>query len=233
MRVVFAGPSIWGINYDHLRGVDLRPPAQRGDILRALHEGAEAIAIIDGLFGNCPSIGHKEILFALSRRVPVIGGASMGALRAAECHVFGMIGIGGIYRDYADGTLVSDSDVAVLHAPAEFNFKPMTSALVDIEATLTKVRRTIGIDTCELVLNAAKVLHFSERSWDKIVEFAGLNCELSVKLLHHTVERKQTDAIETLKALRCNIPQKTAPNFNATESFMVDIEQYSPDLANS
>ncbi len=29
----------------------------------------------------------------------------------SECHIFGMIGIGGIYRDYVDGTLVFGTPV--------------------------------------------------------------------------------------------------------------------------
>ena len=42
------------------------------------------ILIIDGVFQSEPAVRHKEILWALSLGVPVVGAASMGALRAAE-----------------------------------------------------------------------------------------------------------------------------------------------------
>ena len=53
--VVFAGPSIFGIDRALLVHVDLRPPAGRGDILFAAAEGARAIGLIDGLFDSEPA----------------------------------------------------------------------------------------------------------------------------------------------------------------------------------
>ena len=105
MRVLFAGPSLSGEISTLKRkfpGLDIRPPAACGDILRAVRDGAKAIGLIDGYFGDLPSVWHKEILFALHNGVAVAGGASMGALRAAECAPFGMVGLGSIYEDYAN-----------------------------------------------------------------------------------------------------------------------------------
>src|SRR5262245_4299213 len=113
--------------------LDMRPPAACGDILRAVRDGARAIGLIDGLFGDSPSVWHKEILAALAEGIPVYGAASMGALRAAECHRFGMIGVGRIFSEYRDGLRVADSDVAVVHGPAEVRYRPLTEALVDVE----------------------------------------------------------------------------------------------------
>ena len=45
--VVFAGPSIFGIDPTLLLHVDVRPPAGRGDILHAAAGGARAIGLID------------------------------------------------------------------------------------------------------------------------------------------------------------------------------------------
>ena len=50
--VVFAGPSIFGIDPTLLKHVYLRPPAGRGDILCAAAEGARAIGLIDWLFDS-------------------------------------------------------------------------------------------------------------------------------------------------------------------------------------
>ena len=54
----------------------------------------DAIGIVDGFFHQQPSVWHREILYALSQGVPVFGGASMGALRAAELADYGMTGVG-------------------------------------------------------------------------------------------------------------------------------------------
>ena len=52
-----------------------------------------------------PTVWHKEILWAMAQGIHVFGGASIGALRAAELDVFGMKGIGRIYEDFRDGVL--------------------------------------------------------------------------------------------------------------------------------
>ena len=82
-----------------LKSLDYEPPSSRSpsslvqstiavivpvSVLEARWPGGEAgyrrIGIIDGHFGNVPSVWHKEILFALSKGVEVSGAASMGAL---------------------------------------------------------------------------------------------------------------------------------------------------------
>ena len=86
MIAAFLGPSLPAAQ---ARGFRLFPPARQGDVWRALELGARAIALIDGVFESQPSVWHREILDALDAGVPVFGGASMGALRAAELHGWG------------------------------------------------------------------------------------------------------------------------------------------------
>ena len=80
MKVLFVGPSL-GSDLAAARAtsprIDFRPPAACGDILKAVHDGATAIGLVDGYFGDLPSVWHKEILFALEHDVAVAGGASM------------------------------------------------------------------------------------------------------------------------------------------------------------
>ena len=83
MRVIFAGPSLYGVPYD-APGIEVRPPAAQGDLLRAVIDGAGVIGLIDGAFEATAAVWHKEILHALGEGVAVVGGASMGALRAAN-----------------------------------------------------------------------------------------------------------------------------------------------------
>ncbi len=138
MKIVFAGPSLYGAKLDW-GDVRLAPPASQGDLFRAVTEGATAIGLIDGYFGATASVWHKEILFALRRGVHVVGGASMGALRAAECAAFGMEPVGRIAADYLSGVIDDDSLVAISHGPAEVGFAPVTDALVDTLATIDRL----------------------------------------------------------------------------------------------
>ena len=87
MIVAFLGPSLPA---REAKGFHLLPPARQGDIWRALGLRPRAIALIDGLFEAQPSVWHREILDALDAGIPVVGGASMGALRAVELEAFGM-----------------------------------------------------------------------------------------------------------------------------------------------
>ena len=107
--VVFAGPSLYGAQFDP-GDVVIRSPAQMGDIERAFADGATAIGLIDGHYQQVGAIWHKEILLALSGGVAVFGAASMGALRAAECEPFGMVPVGAIARRYCSGELYDDAD---------------------------------------------------------------------------------------------------------------------------
>src|SRR4051794_1463402 len=103
---VFLGPSLsWNEARNVLPNATFLPPAKAGDVYLAVKDGAMVIGIIDGFFEQVPAVWHKEVLYALSKGVHVFGAASMGALRAAELHPFGMIGVGRIFEAYRDGVL--------------------------------------------------------------------------------------------------------------------------------
>jgi hypothetical protein len=213
--VVFAGPSIFGIDPTLLSHVDVRPPAGRGDILYAAAGGARAIGLIDGLFESEPAVWHKEILYALSRGIPVLGAASMGALRAAECAAFGMIGVGGIYAEYASGARVADADVGVTHAPAELGYQPMSVALVDAEAALDALLATkrIGTRSHKRLLARAAQLHFKARTWEAV--FGDTAADL-VEAATALPSRKTADAVLLLNRLRGRLKRPAPFALNLT-----------------
>lgn len=199
--VVFAGPSIHDIAPDHLSGLDLRGPAACGDIFDAVRQGRRVIGLIDGLYGDCAAIWHKEILHALTSGVSVLGAASMGALRAAECAAFGMTGIGEIFEAYRDGRRFSDADVAVSHAPGELDYRPLTIALVDAEATLEACRPSMEPEAHDALLRAARKLHFTRRTWRAIAAEAGLGPKTANFLAANAVSIKKNDATRLLAIL--------------------------------
>lgn len=139
--IVFLGPSLAKTKAQSIFEADYRGPAGQGDIYRACSERPCAIALIDGVFKDAPTVRHREILWALSQGIPVFGAASMGALRAAELSQYGMIGVGLIFRWYRRFALLPDDCVAVTHSPAELGAQPLSDALVDIRRSLSAAVR--------------------------------------------------------------------------------------------
>ena len=86
---------------------------------------------------------YKELLLALSQGVHVVGGASMGALRAAELYPFGMEGVGEIFEWFRDGVIEADDEVAVIHSSAENLLTLYGGKLTSYRVTAEKVMRHI------------------------------------------------------------------------------------------
>ena len=209
--IVFAGPSTYGLDLAPRYNFSIRPPAVAGDILAATREGVRRIGLIDGLYGDCAAVWHKEILYALSHGVAVFGAASMGALRAAECEAFGMTGIGEIFRSYRTGDRVSDADVAVSHAPRELGYQPVTIALVDAEATIQGLSASMEPADTASLMAAASALHFSKRTWRSIAGKAGFGIEMARTLAENARSVKRADALELLDTLRNDPPPGLSP----------------------
>jgi hypothetical protein len=165
---VFIGPTLPRAEAAELCRAMLLPPVRMGDVhaLVAAHK-PRLIAIVDGLFEQTPAVWHKEILFALSRGVRVLGASSMGALRAAELHPFGMEGIGEIFTAFADGRLTDDDEVTIVHGPAEDGWRPLSDAMVNLRLglRLAAERGLIAPTTRAALEAAAKRRFYPERSW--------------------------------------------------------------------
>ena len=212
MKVLFAGPSLSGSGWTAPRpdaALDCRGPAGQGDIARAVVDGATAIGLIDGRYEDIAAVWHKEILFAIEQGVQVFGAASMGALRAAECADFGMIGVGAVFERYRRGELTDDAAVAQLHAPAELDHMPLTEALVNVEATLDHFSklRAISAEEAERLDGSARALFFKDRTYARILAHAGLDAGArgaALKLLIKScrIDVKRQDAMLLLDYMR-------------------------------
>lgn len=224
--IVFVGPSLPAAEVQHLLpGADVRPPAAQGDLYRAARQQPRAIGLIDGEFLAVPAVWHKEILWALHRGVHVFGAASMGALRAAELHPFGMVGVGHIFEAYRDGVLEGDDEVTLLHGPAELGWLPLSVPLVNVRAALEQAQAAAVLEGHEAagLLELARGLFFAERSWQRILDAApaqglapGRVTALQTWLQAHRVDRKRDDARMLLQVMaqRCtpDLPP-LQPNF--------------------
>lgn len=154
--IVFAGPTLAGEPLPE--GFQLRPPARRGDVLAALTARPHTLVLLDGYYYTVPAVTHKELLYALDAGTRVIGAASLGALRAVELGPWGMVGVGRVFEAYRDGELDGDDEVALLHASAEFGYRPMTVALVEVREALR------GIAGGDALVASLKALPFMDRS---------------------------------------------------------------------
>lgn len=210
------------------------PPAAQADVLSAMTiHRPDVIALIDGVFGQSLSVWHKEILFALHSGIAVYGASSMGALRAAECHPFGMVPVGEVARQFIDGRLTGDDEVALAHAGPEDGYFPLSEPLVNLRASMVAAR-TAGVVDAGLhdrVIAAAKRLYFTDRKRDRIWADAGLTDaeaeRIEAFLAVGAVDQKRRDAEALLSHLASLImPPRPAPfTFNASHAFNVLYER--------
>lgn len=207
--VVFLGPSLPRSKaVEILPDAIFLPPAAQSDFLSAVHtHKPRAIGLIDGLFERVPSVWHKEILYALDRGIRVYGSSSMGALRAAETADFGTIGVGEIFRMYADGGLLDDDEVALSHAGEEFGFRPLSEPMVHVRATLALALSEGVVEQAlhDRLIEVAKGQHFSQRTFPGILEAAHLSEDRLASLREFIrtryVDLKGRDAEELLRAM--------------------------------
>ncbi len=169
-RAVFLGPSFAPAAAARLLPANYYPPVRMGDVYRLLASGVETIVIIDGVFHQSTPVWQREILAALEAGIRVVGGASMGALRAAELAPYGMEGIGTIYGWYRDGVIDGDDEVALVHADAELEYQALSEPLVNMRYNLARARANAVIDAAahDALLAAAQQRCFTERSWRRL-----------------------------------------------------------------
>lgn len=209
---VFLGPTLPAAEAEAALPAVYLPPVRQGDVHRAvLRYRPDIIGIIDGHFHQVPSVWHKEILWAMAKGVHVVGSASMGALRAAELHPFGMEGIGQVFEDYRDGVLEDDDEVAVTHGPPELDFVASSEAMVNMRRTFdaAKRERVLAPSTAAQLTAIAKARFYPERRYRDVLEQAeadGLPKDqldtFSAWLKDGRIDAKRDDALAMLHSMR-------------------------------
>ncbi|HEV2867219.1 MAG TPA: TfuA domain-containing protein [Allosphingosinicella sp.] len=224
MIPVFVGPSL----PPSLRAegpFDWRPPAQAGDVLALLDRPPARLCLIDGLFDACPAPWHKELLLLMESGTLVFGAASMGALRAAELHPFGMIGVGTIFRAYRDGRIDGDDEVALIHAPERLGWAPLTVPMIEVRATLLAAcrARLIAPATARRIRSLAREIHFSDRDWPAIAQSYGADGPALQRLEAMHIPLKQQDALACLAAALGPAPEAAAPRATPRTCFIAEL----------
>ncbi|MGZ4945742.1 MAG: TfuA-related McrA-glycine thioamidation protein [Halobacteriota archaeon] len=177
--VIFTGPSL---SWSEATSVDQRirccPPAIRGDISKASKMGITIIGLIDGVFFNRAAVSHREIIEAIKMGVTVVGGSSMGALRASELDNFGMIGVGKIYECFKEGVIEADDEVAVGYNPV--TYEPVSDPLVNMRDALHALvdASIVNRHTRNALFKIAKSLFYLERSFPSVLKTAELRGQI-------------------------------------------------------
>lgn len=189
------------------------PPVAGGDLYKMRDLASPyLVAIIDGYFENRISVWHKEILYLLSKNVPVFGSSSMGALRASEMARFGMIGIGKIYTNFADRVYEDDDEVTVSHGPAEAGFPQISEAMANIRFTVeAAIRDNILTEMiAEKFISVAKSTFYKKRNYGYIirecVEYNNMResdfSRFVLWLEKYRVDQKKFDAFHLIKVIK-------------------------------
>jgi hypothetical protein len=183
---------------------------KRGDLIPIYSENDVVVGIIDGVLFSESAVGHREILGLLERGITVVGGGSMGALRASELKDFGMIGVGKVFDMYSSGVIEGDDEVAIVFNPE--TLEPLSEALINIRYNL-KSAVNLGIiseSQSEDIIRELKAIYFPERSYEKALEIAHKKLKrnefnrLREYLVKHAKDLKKSDAelvITTIKNL--------------------------------
>lgn len=163
--IVYLGPSLDVAEARHILEADYRPPVKRGDLPQR-YDGT--VVIIDGEFGQNLSVSPHEILRLLDQGTTVAGASSMGALRAAELHPFGMKGYGWIFQQYLSGRIIADDEVALGYSPLDL--QPVTVPLVNVRYWLEQLEAAGHLErrVSNRLFAAARRVFFADRTRQRL-----------------------------------------------------------------
>ena len=176
-------------------------PIKRGDLGHDIKENPDIIGIIDGVFHQNSSVGHKEILNVINKGITVVGASSMGALRASELDTLGMTGIGYVYEQYATGKVASDDDVAVM-LDSE-TLEALSEPLINMEYVFENAVREniITENQKDELIKIAKSTFYPKRNYSQTLSSSSLDDETKSKLIdfiRSSVDIKKEDAKELI-----------------------------------
>lgn len=210
--VVYTGTSISHSDARKILDADYRAPVRRHDLRRilALASPPEIIGIIDGVFFDNAAVAHREIIEALKSGIIIVGGGSMGSLRASELETYGMIGVGKVFEMYRNGIIESDDEVAVTFDAG--SNEALSVPLVNIRMTVEAAKNAGVIDPVQAaaIIGVARKLFYPDRNYQNVVFESEKNGIISgiekKKLLDfiklNEIDIKYQDAILVLEKIK-------------------------------
>ena len=180
-------------------------PIKRGDLGHDIKENPDIIGIIDGVFHQNSSVGHKEILNVLNKGITVVGASSMGALRASEMDSLGMIGVGYVYEQYRSGKVASDDDVAVMLDSETLD--PLSVPLINMRYVFSNAanENIITENEKEELLSIAKKTYYPKRNYASILNESSLDDgkkENLINFIRESKDIKKEDAKSLLRHIK-------------------------------
>jgi hypothetical protein len=206
--VVFLGPSLPVAEARPILPARYEPPARLGSIYEVIGSEVATILLVDGVFHNEPSVWQREVDAALQAGMVVFGASSMGALRAAELHRFGMIGHGVVFDWYHQQVIEDDDEVALVHGDMDSGYRALSEPMVNIRATLQRAvdDRVIPVSMLARTVETAKRVYYPQRSFSRLVadlradhELAAFAEPLERYIASHRIDIKRRDAISLLE----------------------------------
>ncbi|MFQ5941853.1 MAG: TfuA-like protein [Nitrososphaerales archaeon] len=208
--IIFLGPSL---STEKAKKIfpfaDCRAPARKGDLNKLMGTDARLVGLIDGVFlQDYPPTPTEVYALLQNKNVTLVGGASLGALRAVELEKFGMIGIGKIFELYKKGTLYSDDEVAVTFSVQDYRLQ--SEALIDMRYTLYQAYKKgiINRETKKILVTTAKSIYFPYRNYTELFErvIGTIDPEILERLKQyiktHRRSLKEEDAIKLIEYLK-------------------------------
>src|ERR1700709_1435788 len=166
---IFLGPSLDTAAALAILNATYLPPIKRGDLSQLSRE-IKTVGIIDGEFYQNLAVSPKEVLQLLNRGIKVYGSSSTGALRAAETHIYGMVGIGAIFEMYRDELIDADDEVALTYD--QNMYRPSSEPLINIRFALKAavLEGLIPEFVADGIIKEIKALYFPFRSYRLVVQ---------------------------------------------------------------
>ena len=196
----FVGPSLGPSERPRYAGLEYRPMARRGDVDAAVREAFDVIVLIDGamIYEYPPS--PREIAFAMTHGVRLIGAASIGALRAVELAPLGMHGVGWVYEQFQRGAVDCDDELVCLYA--EPLGQRLSIPLINIRYACKKlvIRGELGRAPAAKLISALRARYYEERDEALLDQLAR---EFGLATGHQALLAREFDikAIDALRAL--------------------------------
>jgi hypothetical protein len=219
--IIFIGPSL---NHDKARRIfqaDYRAPAKKGDLMMLLTSYSKSteepnstnfVGLVDGLFlQDYPPTPIEVYQLLSNKNFHVVGGASIGALRAIELEKFGMVGIGKIFELFRNGATDADDEVAVTFQQGAGE-DIQSEAMIDIRFNLfVACRKQIITDRVKrAIAKTAKSIYFPYRNYTHVLEqtrldFPELSTQLdsfSAYINENRLSLKEHDAIKVVEYIK-------------------------------